>query len=83
MQAEGQVVARVSVDGLEEAEHDPEVHREDMEVVCYGAVEERCGYCPESEDHDFDWRCVFCGHAERRGVLVVDFVDVFVRWSPV
>ena len=34
VQAPGEIVPRVGVDGLEQAKHDPDVHGQDMQVAC-------------------------------------------------
>lgn len=40
LQRPGEVITTVSIDGLEEAEGDPDVHCEDVEVSGDGAVED-------------------------------------------
>ena len=81
-QAVRKVVAAVRIDGLEEAEDDPDVHREDVQILADGAPQDGCTYCAHTEDHDFNWRGVLSSHAKRRRVLMVDLVDILVQWSP-
>jgi hypothetical protein len=79
----GELVAGVRVDGLEDTEHNPDVHGQDVKVLGDGAPQDGAADCTETEDHDFNGRCVFCCHAERRGILVVNLVDVLVQRAPV
>ena len=79
----GELVAGVRVNGLEDTEHNPDVHGQDVEVLGDGAPQDGAADSAETENHDFDGRCVFCCHAEGCGVLVVDLVDVLVQRAPV
>ena len=54
-----------------------------MEVVRYGAEKDRGSNGSESEDKDFCWVGVFCSKTEWSGILMVDFMDVFVERTPV
>ena len=54
-----EVVARVGVNGLEESERDPDVHRQDVQVLSEEAVEEGAGDGSLGKDEDL----------ERMGVL--------------
>ena len=71
------------VDGLEEAEGDPEVDGDDVEVPAEGAVDEGAADRRRAENHDLGGVRVLGGEAERRRVLVVDLVDVLVERAPV
>lgn len=51
----GELVTRVRVDGLEQTQHDPSIHGEDVEVLGDGAPQDRTADRAETEDHDFDW----------------------------
>lgn len=53
-----------------------------MEVVRYGAEKDRGPNCSKSEDEDFRWMGVFCSKTEWSGILMVDFMDVFVEGTP-
>lgn len=79
VQTPGELVAAVRVDGLEQAEDDPCVHGQDVQVLGDGAVQNGRADSSQSEDEDFDGRGVFSGHAEGRRVVVVDLVDVLVE----
>lgn len=79
----GELVAGVRVDGLEDAQRDPDVHGQDVQVAGDGAPQDGRADGAEAEDHDFDGRRVLGCEAEGRGVLVVDLVDVFIQRSPV
>lgn len=79
----GELVAGVRVDGLEDTKNDPDVHGQDVKVLGDGAPQNGAADRAETEDHDFNRRRVFCCHTERRGVLVVDLVDVLVQRAPV
>jgi hypothetical protein len=79
----GELVAGVRVDGLEQTENDPDVHGQDVQVFGDGAPQDRSADGTETENHDFDWRRVFCGKAEGSRVLVVNLVDVLVQRAPV
>ena len=79
----GEVVSAVSIDSLEEAKNDPDVHGEDVEIASAKDVENRTSDRPSTEDEDFSRMSVLSSKAEGRRVLVVDFVDVFVHGAPV
>ena len=79
VQRPGEFVAAVCVDGLEQAEHNPEVHGQEVQVAGDGTPENRRADGTETEHHDFDRRGVFSGQTEGRRVLVVDLVDVFIE----
>ena len=83
VQAPGELVARMRVDGLEEAEHDPQVHGQDMQAPRQRAVHDGHADGAEAEEHDLDGRRVLGGHAEGRAVLVVDLVHPAVHGPPV
>jgi hypothetical protein len=76
-------VAGMRINGLEKSEQDPDVHGQDVQVLGDSAPDDRCADCAQSKHHDFDWRGVFCGKTKWSRVLVVDFVDVLVQWTPV
>ena len=67
------------IDGLEETERDPHVHREDVKVAAEGAVEERASDRAGSEDQHLSGVGILCSKTEGRRVLVVDLVDVLVE----
>ncbi len=69
----------MGVDGLEEAEGDPDVDGEDVEVLGDVAVEEGTADGARAEDEDLERVGVLCCETEGGGVLVVDLVDVLVE----
>ena len=71
-------VARVRVDGLEEAEGDPEVDGDDVEVPAEGTVDEGAANGRGAEDHDFSGVSIFRSETERCRVFVMNFVNVLV-----
>ena len=73
----------MGIDGLEEAEDDPDVHGEDVEVASAKDVENRTSDRSSTEDEDLGWVGVLGGKAEGSRVFMVDFVDVFVHGTPV
>ena len=83
MQTPGKFVAAMRVDRLKQPAHDPYIHCQNMQITSDGAPQDRSSDCAETKNHDFDWGGVFGRHAKRRGVLVVDLVDVLVKRAPV
>ena len=69
------------IDGLEQAERDPDVHGEDMQVASEEAVEEGSTDGTHSQDEDFERVCVLSRKTEGRRVLVVNLVNVLVQRS--
>jgi hypothetical protein len=69
----------VRVDGLEEAERDPEVDGDDVQVAEEPAPQERAADRAHAEDRDLGRVRVLGREPERRGVLVVDLVDALVE----
>ena len=76
-------VTTVSIDSLEQAEDNPDVHGEDVEISSNENPEDWHTDCAGSEDHHLDWRSVFSSETEWRRVLMVDLVDVLVERTPV
>ena len=76
-------VTAVRIDGLEETEGDPDVDRDDVEVVAERAVEDGAADRTSAEDHDLRGVRVLSREPERCRVLVVDLVDVLVERAPV
>ena len=67
------------IDGLEEAERDPDVDGEDVQVVRKVAVQDRPEDRTRAQDEDLRRVRVLGAQPERRGVLVVHLVDVLVE----
>lgn len=83
VQAPWELVSAVGIDGLEEPENDPCVHGQDVQVAGDGAPENWRADGWDTEKHNLDRGGVLSGEAERRRVLVVNFVDIFVERTPV
>lgn len=79
----GEFVTTVSIDGLEQTQHNPNVHGENVQVTSKSAPEDRATDCTETQNHNFDWRRVFSSQAKGSRVLVVDFVNGLVEGTPV
>ena len=79
----GELVAGVCIDGLEEAEDDPDVHGQDVKVLGDGAPDDRDTDGTETQAHDFNRRGVLGSETEGSGVLVMDLVDGLVEGTPV
>lgn len=54
VQTPWQVISRVRIDGLEETQHDPDVHRQDVEVASESSPCDGCSDRTETEEEDFD-----------------------------
>lgn len=67
------------VDSLEEAERDPDVDGEDVQVAREEAVEQGSRDGAGAKDHDLCRVRILSGQTERRRVLVMDFVNVLVE----
>lgn len=78
-QAEGEVVAGVGVDSLEETEDDPDIHGSEMEVLGNGNPEDGGSYSTDTEEHDLNGRSVLGGKTEGSAVGVVNLVDGLVK----
>ena len=74
-----ELVAGVRVDGLEQAQHDPQVHGQDVQVAGQRHPQDRRAHRAQPQHHHLDRAGVLGGEPERRRVLVVDLVDVFVQ----
>lgn len=83
VQAPGEVVAAVGVDGLEEAQGDPDVHGHDVEVTADQRPDDGDEDGARAKDHGLDGGGVLCGEAKRRRILVMDLVDVPVEGADV
>lgn len=74
-----EVVARVGVDGLEEAEGDPDVHGDDMEVSRVHCPEDWTAECAEGKDERLERVGILCRETKGCAVLVVELVNVAVE----
>lgn len=54
MQAPGELIAAVRVNGLEQPAHNPQVHSQDMQVARNGAPEDRGTNGAETKHQDFN-----------------------------
>jgi hypothetical protein len=79
VQAPGELVAAVRIDGLEQTERDPRVHGQNVQVLRDGAPEDGAGDGSEAKNHDLNRRRVLSSQTERSRVLVMDLVDVLVQ----
>lgn len=59
VEAPGKFIAAVGIDSLEEAQHNPNVHGEDVQVASDGTPEDRAANSAKPKDHDFDRRRIF------------------------
>lgn len=64
MQAPGEIIAAVRIDGLEEAESNPSIHRQDMKILSNGSEQDWKSNSPQAEHHHFYRRRVFCCNAK-------------------
>lgn len=83
VQAPREFVTRVRVNGLGKTEHDPHVHGQDVQVLGNGAPEDWRDNGAQAKDHYLEWRSIFSGETKGSRILVVDFVDVLVKRTPV
>lgn len=79
VQAPGELVSRMRIDRLEETADDPQVHGDNMQVLGERAEDDRDTDGAEGKDHGFEWRSIFSSQAERRTVLMVEFVNHLVQ----
>ena len=83
VQAPRELITAVRVDGLEQTEHNPDIHGQDVQVPSDGAPEDGAEDGAHPQNHDFDGGSVFGRKTEGRRILVVDLVDVLVERAPV
>ena len=79
----GELVATVRVDGLEQAQDNPNVHGENVQITSDSTPDDGAADGSETQNHNLDRRCVFSGQTERSRVLVVDLVNGLVKRAPV
>ena len=79
----GKVVTRVSVDSLEQTEHDPDVDRQDVQVLGESAKSKGTADGTSAENEDLERVSILGSEAEGSRVLVVLLVNVLVQRSPV
>lgn len=79
VQAPGEFVTTVCIDSLEEAEHDPQVHGQNMQITRNSTPQNGRADRSETKNHDLNGRSVLSGKSEGSRVLVVDLVDVLVE----
>lgn len=78
-QAPGEVVAAVGIDSLEEAEGDPDVHGDHVEITGDLKQDDWATDDAEAEEHGLDGGGVLSSETERSRVCVVHLVDVLVK----
>lgn len=79
VQTPWELIAAVRVDSLEDPEHNPSVHGQDVKVLRDGAPDYGAADGSEAQDHDLNRRSVLSSQTKRSRVLVVDLVDVLVQ----
>lgn len=79
----GELIAAVRVDSLEQAQDNPNVHGENVQVTSDGTPDDGTADGSEAQNHNLNRRCVFSGQTERSRVLVVDLVNGLVERAPV
>lgn len=79
VQAPGEVVAGVSVDGLMKTQGNPDIDGEDVQVVREVAIQERASNGAHSEDEDLERVRELGGEAERCAISVVQLVDLAIQ----
>ena len=75
-------VATVGIDSLEQAQHNPNIHSEDMQVTGESTPEDWAADGPEAQNHHFNGGSIFGGQTKWCGILMVDFVNSLVEWTP-
>lgn len=83
MEAPRELVAAMRVDCLEQAQHNPDIHREDMQISSHSAPKNRAADSPKAQDHHLNRGGIFGSHAEGSRILVVDLVNGLVQGTPV
>lgn len=78
-----ELIATVSIDGLEESTYNPCVHSKEMQLAVDGAEDDWTEKGSEAQHGYLNRRRVFCSHAKRRRILVMYLVDVLVEGAPV
>jgi len=79
MQAPGELVPGMSIDGLEEAADNPQIHCHNVEIFGEAAEDDRNTDSTEGEDHGLDRRSVFSSKTEGCTVLMVQLVNHLVQ----
>src|SRR4051812_30908138 len=77
------VVSRVGFDGLEETKGHPGEGRDQVQITCEVAPDERTSDGACAQDHDLDRVSVLGSDAKGCRPFVVEFVDVFVEGAVV
>lgn len=83
VQTPGELVAAVGINGLEQAQDNPDVHGQDVQVPSERTPRNGAPHGSEAQDHDLDRRRVFRSQTKRCRVLMVDFVNGLVERTPV
>lgn len=83
VQAPRELVAAMSVDCLEQAADDPQIHGQDVKISSDCAPEDWWGDGAETKQHDLDGRGILGCETKRRRVLVMNLVDALIQWAPV
>lgn len=87
MQGPWELIAGVSVDGLEESQRDPDQHSEHMQVLREINPENWHAHGPHAQQSDLDWMGIFGGDTEWSRISVVllmnDLVEGAVMQSTV
>lgn len=79
MQTPGKLVAGMSIDCLEQAKDDPDIHGENVQVFGESTEGDRDSDATKGENHGLKGRRILCGQAERCAVLMVELMDELVQ----
>jgi len=69
----------MGIDGLEQAQNDPEVDGGNVKVLGEITVHQRAKNSSSTEDEDFSRVSIFGGQTKRSRVFVMNLVDVLVK----
>jgi hypothetical protein len=83
MQTPWEFISTVGINGLEQTQHDPDVHGEDMQITGESTPKNGTPDGPKAQDHDLNRRSILSGQTEGSRVLVVDLVNGLVERTPV
>lgn len=71
-------VTAVRIDGLKQAQHDPNVHSEDVQISSHRTPEDWTTDSAKPKNHNLNWGRILGCHAERCRVLMVNLVNGLV-----
>ena len=75
-------IATVGINSLEQVQYNPDIHSENMQVTGESTPDDQGADSPKAKSYHFNRRSIFSGQTKWCRILMVNFVNHLVEWTP-